>query len=165
MKFTSMPKIRWLRRLSGLAAAVLAVWALAWLAVPPLLKSQIEQQGTQALGRRLTVGAVAFNPVTLEFTLSDLKIASADGTSTQLAIARLYADAEIQSLFRLAPVLDAVTIDQPHLALTHLGEGHYDIDDVLQRLQSAPASAPLRFAVYNLVLNEGAADFVDRKDA
>jgi hypothetical protein len=164
MNFTSMLQIRWLRRLLWATAALLALWALAWLALPPLLKSQAEQQGSKALGRSVTLGAVAFNPLTLELTLSDLKIASADGKSTQLSIARLYADAELQSLFRLAPVIDAVTIDQPHIALTHLGGGRYDIDDVLQRLQSAPtepASSPLRFAVYNVVLNDGSADFVD----
>ncbi len=168
MKLTRMLKITWLRRLLWAAGALMAVWAMAWLALPPLLKSQLEQQGSKVLGRPLTLGAVAFNPLTLELTLSELKIASADGKTTQLAIARLYADAEIQSLFRLAPVIDALTIEQPLLALTHLGNGHYDIDDVLQRLQSAPAepaTAPLRFALYNLVLNNGAVDFVDHLGA
>lgn len=164
MQLISLLKNAWIRRLLWAIAALLALWALAWLAVPALLKSQAEQQGSKALGRTVTLGAVQFNPLTLELTLSDLKVASADGKSTQLSIARVYADAEIQSLFRLAPVIDAVTIDQPRVALTHLGDGHYDIDDILQRLQSqpaAPASAPLRFAVYNVVLNDGAADFVD----
>ena len=162
-----MRKNRWLRRLLAAAVALLAIWALAWLAVPPLLKSQVEQQGSKALGRKLTLGSVQFNPLTLELTLSDLQIASADGKSTQLSVARLYADAEIQSLWRLAPVIDALTIDQPRLALTHLGDGHYDIDDILQRLQSTPsepASAPARFAVYNVVLKDGSADFVDHID-
>jgi len=164
MNFTSLLQIRWLRRLLWAAAALLGLWAVAWLALPPLLKSQVEQQGSKALGRSVTLGAVAFNPLTLELTLSDLKVASADGKSTQLAVVRLYADAELQSLFRLAPVIDAITIDQPKLALTHLGGGRYDIDDVLQRLQSAPSepsSKPLRFAIYNVVLNDGSADFVD----
>ena len=168
MNFTRMLKTTWLRRLLWAAGALIAVWAMARLALPPLLKNQVEQQGSKVLGRTLTLGAVAFNPLTLELTLSELKIASADGKTTQLAIARLYADAEIQSLFRLAPVIDALTIEQPQLALTHLGNGHYDIDDVLQRLQSAPAepaTAPLRFAIHNLVLNNGAADFVDQPGA
>ncbi|WP_158558835.1 DUF748 domain-containing protein [Rhodoferax lacus] len=159
-----MLKNVWIRRLLWAAGAWLALWALAWLALPPLLKSQAESRGSAALGRTLTIGAIEFKPWTLELTVSDIRIATADGKSSQLAIQRLYADAEIQSLLRLAPVVDAITIDQPQLALTHLGDGHYDIDDVLQRLQSAPetpASAPLRFALYNLVLKDGSLSFTD----
>ena len=155
---------RWLRRLAGAALALLLLWGLAWLAVPPLLKSQLEQHASQALGRRVSVGAVDFKPWTLELTLSDLRIASADGQGTQLAIARVYADAEIQSLLRLAPVVDAIRIEQPHLWLAHRGAGQYDIDDLLQRFASdpkAPPSALPRFALYNLELIDGAVDFSD----
>ncbi|MDP2819647.1 MAG: DUF748 domain-containing protein [Polaromonas sp.] len=45
-----------------------------------------------------------------------------------------------------------------------LGEGRYDIDDILERLQPAaddPAGKPQRFALYNLVLSGGRADFND----
>ncbi len=160
-----MLNITWLRRLAWATVALLTLWGVSWLALPPLLKSQAERHGSEALGRTLTIGAVDFKPWTLELSVSDIRVASADGKSTQLSIARLYADAEVQSLWRLAPVIDAITIDQPHLALTHQGDGHYDIDDVLQRLASdpkAPDSAPLRFALYNLVLNQGAADFTDQ---
>ena len=155
---------RWVRRLAVAALALLLLWALAWLAVPPLLKSQLEQRGSQALGRHLSLGAVDFKPWSLELTLSDIRIASADGKGTQLSIARLYADAEIQSLLRLAPVIDAIRIEQPHLWLTHQGAGQYDIDDLLQRFAPDPAaapSAPPRFALYNVELTDGAVDFTD----
>lgn len=159
-----MMKNVWIRRLLGATVALLALWVLAWLALPPLLKSQAESRGSAALGRKLTIGAIDFKPWTLELTVTDIQVATADGKSSQLAIKRLYADAEMQSLLRLAPVVDAISIEQPKVALTHLGDGHYDIDDVLQRLQSAPdapASAPLRFALYNLVLADGAVEFTD----
>ncbi|NVO07630.1 MAG: DUF748 domain-containing protein, partial [Rhodoferax sp.] len=161
-----MLKKPWLRYLVWALGATLALALLAWLAIPTLIKSQAEQRGSEALGRKLTVGAVDFKPWTLELTLSDIKLASADGQSTQVSVARIYADAALQSLWHLAPVLDAVRIEQLHVALSHLGEGPYDIDDVLARLQSAPAapaSEPLRFALYNLALVDGSADFVDHR--
>jgi uncharacterized protein involved in outer membrane biogenesis len=164
MEFTRMLKNVWIRRLLWATGVWLALWALAWLALPPLLKSQVESRGSAALGRALTIGAIDFKPWTLELSVSDVRIATADGKSSQLAIKRLYADAAIQSLLHLAPVVDAITIEQPQLALTHLGDGHYDIDDVLQRLQSTPdtpSSGPARFALYNLVLNDGAVVFTD----
>lgn len=166
MPFSHLLRSPWLRRLAWtLAGLLLLLWALAWLAVPPLLKSQLEQRGSAALGRKLTVGAIDFKPWSLQLTLTDLALAKADGSAPQLDIARVYVDADIASLLRLAPVLDAVTVEAPRLQLTHLGGGHYDIDDILERLAApsdTPPAAPLKFALYNLVLNGGALDFTDR---
>jgi len=41
-----------LKRLGWAVLAVLGLLALAWVGVPPLLKSQIEQHASAALGRR-----------------------------------------------------------------------------------------------------------------
>ena len=152
----------WLRRAVWFAGGMLVVWLSAWLVVPPIVKQLIEEKGTAALGRTVSVGAVVFRPWSLELTLSDLSVASADGKAKQLEIARLYVDAELESVVRLAPVLDAITVDTVKGQLTHLGDGRYDVDDILERLADAPASdAPLQFALYNLTLNDGAIDFHD----
>ena len=152
----------WVRRVLWSLGGLLALWSLAWLLVPSLVKSQIEAQGSEALGRKLTVGAIDFKPWTLELTVSDIAIATADGTGQQLGIARIYVDAEMESLLHLAPVLDAIRVDAPALQITHLGGAHYDIDDILQHLAEKPASEPLRFALYNITLNAGTVDFIDR---
>ena len=156
---------RWLRRLLWALGALLLIWALAWALVPALLKSQLEKLGSQALGRTLSIEAIDFSPWTLELTVHGIRIATADGRGSQASLERLYIDAELQSLLRMAPVVDAVVLDHPQLLLTHLGQGQYDIDDVLARLQSQPASAasaPLRFALYNLAVNAGELTLVDQ---
>ena len=157
----------WRRRVYGFTGAVLAVWVLAWLAVPPLVHRLIEQQGSQALGRTVTVGAVAFRPWSLELTVSDLAVAMADGSGPQLVVGRLYADVELVSLLHMAPVLDAITVEQPTLRLIHKGDGRYDVDDILERLNKAPepASGPIPFALYNLSLHGGSVDFTDQLPA
>ena len=152
----------WVRRALWSLGGLLALWVLAWLVVPSLAKSQIEAKGSEALGRKLTIGAIDFKPWTLELAVSDIAVATADGTGKQLGIARIYVDAELESLLHLAPVLDAITVDAPTLQITHLGGGRYDIDDILQHLAEQPASEPLRFALYNVTLNAGAVDFTDR---
>lgn len=160
--FTIPP--HWLRRAYWLGGSVLVLWALAWLAVPPLVKQAIEEKATAALGRKVTLEAVAFRPWSLELIVSGLAMASADGKSKQLQIARVYVDAELESLVRMAPVIDAITLDAPTVQLTHLGDGRYDVDDILERLNQAPTSqstAPLQFALYNLTLNGGVVDFHD----
>lgn len=155
---------RWRRRLARSLAGLLGLWLLAWLAVPPLLKWQVQQQAGAFLGRAVTVDRVVFRPWSLELELTGLTVADAAGTGPQLSMARLYVDAELQSLLRLAPVVDALTLEQPHLRLRHLGGGRYDADDVLQRLirpDTGSSGAPLRFALFNLALTEGAITLVD----
>ncbi len=165
MNVASLKKNKWLRRGGVAVVVLLAIWALAWLAVPPLAKSQLQKFATEKLGRQVTVGAVDFKPWSLELTLTDLRIAAVDGGPPQLAIRRLYADAELQSLLRLAPVIDAVSVEGPAVRLTHRADGKYDIDDVLAKLASpadAPKSDPARFAVYNISVTDGSVDFDDQ---
>ncbi|AMM26052.1 DUF748 domain-containing protein [Variovorax sp. PAMC 28711] len=165
MNAASIKQNKWVRRGIVAVLALLVIWAVAWLAVPPIAKSQIQKIASEKLGRQVTVGKIDFKPWTLELTLSDLRVATADGKQSQLAVSRIYVDAELQSALRLAPVIDALTIDAPTVQLTHLADGKYDIDDILAKLASAPSdpkSDPARFAVYNIKINDGAVDFDDQ---
>ncbi len=155
---------RWRRRLVIALAVLLGLWALAWLGGPPLLKWQLQKQASQALGRTVTVDRVDVRPWSLELEITGLKVADAAGTAEQFSLARLYVDAELQSLLRLAPVVDALKLEQPRLRLRHLGQGRYDVDDVLQRLNQPDASPPgetPKFALFNLELTGGGIEFVD----
>jgi hypothetical protein len=165
MDAASLKQNKWVRR-AGLALLVLVVlWIVAWLAVPPIAKSQLQKIASEKLGRQVTVGSIDFKPWSLELALNDLRIATADGSQSQVAIRRLYADAELQSLLRLAPVIDAVAVEAPTVRLAHLADGKYDIDDILARLAGspdAPPSDPQRFAIYNISISEGVVDFDDQ---
>jgi len=165
MNAASLKHNKWVRR-GGLPVLLwLVLWAVAWLAVPPIAKSQLQRIASEKLGRQVTVGKIDFKPWSLELALNDLRIATADGSQAQLAVRRIYVDAELQSLLRLAPVIDAVRIEAPAVRLTHLADGRYDIDDVIAKLASAPAAPsgePARFAIYNIHLSEGTVDFDDQ---
>ncbi|KQU83639.1 hypothetical protein ASC78_13440 [Variovorax sp. Root318D1] len=166
MDAASLKQNKWVRRGIVAVLALLALWIVAWLAVPPIAKSQLEKIASEKLGRQVTVGKIDFKPWTLELALNDLRIATADGSRPQVAVKRIYADAELQSLVRLAPVIDAVTIDAPAILLTHLADGKYDIDDILAKLAATPPSdpnaEPARFAIYNISIKNGAVDFDDQ---
>jgi len=133
-----------------------------------LLKWQLEKQGSERLGRVVTVEQVRLRPWSLELWVEGLRIADSSGQGSQLAVKQLYIDAELQSLLRLAPVIDALRIESPQIAVRHLGEGRWDFDDVLQRLappqasaESAADSSPARFAVFNIQLHGGQLSLVD----
>lgn len=165
MNVQSIKASKWARGAAWVVLGVLALWLIGWLAVPPLLKSEGQKIASEQLGRKVTIGAVNFKPWTLELTLTDLAVATADGAGQQLHVGRIYVNGSIQSLLRLAPVVDGITIDDPSLKLTRESPGHYDIDDILARLDrpsAKPAGKPMQFALYNLVLNGGAVDFDDK---
>ncbi|UVH60098.1 DUF748 domain-containing protein [Variovorax paradoxus] len=166
MDVASIKQNKWVRRGIVAVLVLLAFWVIAWLAVPPIAKSQLQKIASEKLGRQVTVGKIDFKPWTLELALNDLRIATADGSKPQVAVSRIYADAELQSIFRLAPVIDAVTIDGPAILLTHQADGKYDIDDILAKLSAGPPpdpnAKPARFAIYNIAINGGSIDFDDQ---
>lgn len=158
---------RWARRAAIALAALLALWLLTWLAVPPLLKGPLQRAASAQLGRAVTVGAIDFQPWSMELTLRDIVVAGADGGTPQLTIARAHVDGELQSLLRLAPVVDEFTVESPVLHIAHLGEGRYDVDDIIAKLTAPPAepkpdTGPARLALYNLALVGGSIDYDDR---
>ncbi|WCM95063.1 DUF748 domain-containing protein [Acidovorax sp. NCPPB 2350] len=159
----------WTRWAAFCAAGLLAFWAIAWLAVPPLARAGIEGWASERSGRAVTIGRVDFTPWTLELALHDIAVASArPGAPPLLEIRRIYIDMELQSLVRWGPVLDAAEVDAPRLRLTREADNRYDIDDLLERWAARPAaedgagSGGARFALYNLLLRDGAVDFADR---
>ena len=168
MNFNLLVSMRWLKRLLWLSGAVLLLWGLGWLVLPPLLKPQLETISSRQLGRPVTVGRLELRPWSLELMLHQLVVGAAPSQADrapQLLVERLYIDASLESLWRLAPVLDAVAVQGPALRLTHQGDGRYDIDDILQRFltDSAPANtvAP-GFALHNLTLSAGRLDVDDQ---
>jgi uncharacterized protein involved in outer membrane biogenesis len=162
-----LPTNAWLRRGVIAVAALLLLWAVAWLAVPPVLKGQAEQRLSAWLGRPVSIGRVDFAPWSLTLTLEQFRIGAADAAQPpQLEVARVMVNAELRSLLRLAPVVQAIEVDAPRLRLAHVAAGRYDIDDMLARLRPAdskpPDDRPARFALYNLKLSGGELLFDDR---
>ena len=162
-----------LRRLrkTGLVVLISAILiGVLVLALTPVLKQQIETRGSAALGRNVTLGKLALHPLTLAVELSDLRVATADGTGAQFEVGRLYTEVSWESLWRLAPVVDAIQIERPRAQITRTALNHYDIDDIVARFQPdpkvppPPATGMPRLALYNIELQDGAVDFTDRID-
>ena len=165
MYFSTLTSNKWLRGFLWVVGGIAVLWGLAWMLVPTLVKNQLEKAASEQLGRKVTVGLIDFKPWTLELEINDLAIASQDGNSAQFKFKRLYVNAEMESLFRLAPVVQALRVEGPQISLTHLGGGKYDVDDLVARFAkpgNEPAGDPMRFALFNLSLTDGSIDFDDR---
>ena len=122
-QLTRLRQSRWFKPATRALAALLGVWALSWLSVPALVKGPLERLASEQLGRTVTVGSLDFKPWSLELTLRDITVAGAKGAEgqAQLTIGRVYVDAELQSLLRLAPVVDAFTVENPVLPTAPTG--------------------------------------------
>ena len=144
--------MRWRKRgVWGVAALVLLSTA-AWLAVPALLEWQIPLRASTALGRSVTLGDVSFRPWTLEITLRNLTVAGLPGAEAPLLrVAQVHANLSAASIFKRAPVIEALELDGLRLTFARTGEGHYDIDDLIARFtptaDAKPADEPTRFAL------------------
>jgi uncharacterized protein involved in outer membrane biogenesis len=139
---------------------VLLLAAVAWWAGPGLIRAQIEQRGSDALGRAVSVGAVRIDPLALALELQDVAVAGLPGAAPQLQLGRVRADLSLETLWLRAPVLEALTIDAPVLRLARLQPGQLDVDDLVQRLSAAspPGTEPeqaARYALSNLTLTGG----------
>ena len=158
--------LRWLRRLVWCGAALLALWIVAWLGLPALIKWQAPPRLSEALGRSVTIGAVGFKPWSLVLSVDDLAIGGrAPGAAPLLTVKRALVDLSMASLFKRAPVVEALEIDAPQLRLARTAEGHYDVDDLIARFASKPdakPSEPARFALYNLQVRDAQLSFDDR---
>jgi uncharacterized protein involved in outer membrane biogenesis len=158
---------KWMRRLAAAIGAAAALWVAIWVAVPPLVRWQAPARLSTALGRDVTLGAVDFHPWALEIVLHDLVVGGTGGASGAplLRVARVRANVALSSIFRRAPVIEAIDLDQARLALTRTAPGHYDVDDLIRRFTpkpDAPPSEPARFALYNLQVRDLSLRFDDR---
>ena len=189
------PLHRWARPVAWAVGGLLVLMALAWAGVPPLVRMLAEREASALLGRDVRLQAVRFNPLGMQLQIDGLSVAAASsaasgaavpavaasaasaGTGAAVApaeaasappllrIRQLSINADLRSLWRLAPVIEAVQVDAPEWHLTRLAEGRYDFDDILQRLArpaTEPAAEPTRFALYNLRITDGAITVDDR---
>jgi len=153
----------WLKRSAWAAGALVLVWLIGWLALPPLLLWQLPPRLSEALGRPVSIGALSLKPWTLEVTAGDLVIGGSAGTSEPfLQIAKVHADLSISSLVRRVPVIEALEIDAPRVRIARTADGRYDIDDLLTRFAPDPNSPPTRFALYNVQVRDAQVRFDDR---
>ncbi len=157
----------WLRRFAWGVAALLLLWLVLWLALPALLKWQLPLRASEALGRPVTIGDVSFHPWNLDLTVKEFVIAGLPaGAEPLLRVGQLHANLSAASLFRLAPVIEALEVDALRLRIARTGAGHYDVDDLIARFTPGPdakaAAEPAHFALYNLQIRDAQLRFDDR---
>ncbi|MBL0719505.1 DUF748 domain-containing protein [Piscinibacter sp. Jin2] len=149
---------------------MLASLALAWtliasLILPRVLRPQLLDAASQALGAPVRLQALHITPWALAVRLEALEI----GPEGQpwLAVDALELNLSSESIWRLAPVLDRLHVQGPRIDLAREADGRLNIAPLLDKLATPPDAPPpppgkpLRYALNNLSLVDGEVQFRD----
>lgn len=138
---------------------------LGFFAAPSLIKSQLQNRATAALGRPVTVDAIHLNPYTLRLQLDKLHIGEKDGTSPFVDVDQIVVNASWAAVFRVTPVLDELTVQHPQVHITRTAPQAFNFSDLLDRFAAKPGeppSPPTRFALANISVHNGDIQFDDK---
>ena len=161
------PRSRRLRTTAfAVAGIVVAYGILGALVAPPIARKLVAERLTERLGRPVALGRLSFNPYTLHAILGDFRILEADGRTPFASFGSLDVDGSIASLYRLAPVIESLTLTGLRVHLVRDRPAHYNVSDLLARLTPAPArpgarKEPARFSVGNIRVKDASLDFDD----
>src|SRR6266542_4132368 len=153
------------RRALGIAAGLLVLWAAAgFLVLPHLLRPFAERKLTDVLHRPVTLRRLSLNPFALSATLEGLDVKEKEGAGPFFSFERLYVNLEAVSVRRGGPVIRAITLTKPSVALIRNEDGNYNCQDLLDEASKpkSPEGKPLRFSLNNIGVEGGSVDFDDR---
>ncbi|WP_158884961.1 DUF748 domain-containing protein [Rhodanobacter sp. L36] len=158
-KMVALSRSRRLRKITVVLFALILLFGLfGFLAAPSLFKSQLQARLGAMLHRPVTVEAVHFNPFTLKLELDHLHIGDRDGITSFVDVDALTINASWSSLFRLAPVLDALTVTHPQLHIVRTAPQQFNFSDLIEQFAgkpAAPGDKPARFSLSNISLHDG----------
>jgi uncharacterized protein involved in outer membrane biogenesis len=144
-------------------AVLLAGYAAAgfWL-VPRLITTGLGEFVAGHYHRKVEVGAVTFNPFTLELTVSAFALPDADG-GPLVAFDRLDVKIGGMSVLRAAPEFRAIALDGPRLRVVRRADGRVNLLDLSlpPDPQADPNAPPPRLWIDELAIRGGETTVVD----
>lgn len=157
---------KWLRRALWVALTVVLVEGALALLVPWAIKGPVLRAVSEQLGRTVSVAEVRFNPFKLLLTVDGLQIHDKQPFTEELfSVKHLSVDISSESIWVMAPVLDAVDVSGSSIHLVRTPTGALNISDLLEKLAAEPAqpqASPARFSMRDLHLHGGSIHFDDR---
>ncbi|HEY6895281.1 MAG TPA: DUF748 domain-containing protein, partial [Rhodanobacteraceae bacterium] len=146
---------------------LVALYALlGFLVLPTLLKPRLETGLSERTGRHATLGRIEFNPFTLHARLSDFNLSDRDPRQPFVRFATLDLDIAPASVRYRAPVLDAIRLERPQIALTRNEDGTSSVDDLAHAKPAAGTGtgtgAPMSFSLNNIEIDDGSVTLDDR---
>ncbi len=167
MKVPDIWKSARVRKALGVVAGFLVLWAaFGFLILPHVLRPAVEGKLAELLHRPVTLRRLSLNPFALSATLEGLDVKEKGGAGSFFSFERLYVNLEVVSLLKSGPVIRAITLTKPSIALVRNEDGKYNCQDLLDEVskQKSPEAKPLRFSLNNIRIERGSVAFDDRPE-
>jgi hypothetical protein len=155
----SRPRLR--RTGAWLAAFIIAFAVIGFLLLPPLVRPALERSLSSALDRKVSIERLNINPFALSATLSGVSIGERSEGPPMLKLDELYANTELMSLLRWAPVIGELKFTRPSLHVVRNQDKSYNFSDLIDRVLAQPAGPPPPFSLSNIQVVDGSIDFDD----
>ena len=143
---------------------VVAFGILLGLAAPPLIRGKVASMLSEKLHRPVAIEHIKINPYTMTLAVRGFLMKERQGDTPALSFDELFINLEIQSLFRLAPVLKQLRLVKPYVSLVRNDDLKYNFQDLIDEFTSGPSGPTPRFALNNIEIIDGKIDFDDRPE-
>ncbi|HEY4248222.1 MAG TPA: DUF748 domain-containing protein [Lacunisphaera sp.] len=157
------------RRNLWIAAILLLLYTIVGFAiVPAIVKSQLQERLSAALGRTVTVGKVRFNPYACSLTLENFDVREKDAKTSFASWGRLYVNFEPLSSIVGQWAIGDVELDGFHVATLIESDGSLGFADILNRLNppgappALPAGPSRPIRVGRFRIDQAYVDFTDK---
>ena len=158
------------RKIAIWLVAIFAFVVVVVLVAPPLLKNKIAAELSTKLHRPISIEQIRVNPFTMSLTVRGFLMKERQGAATALSFEEFYANLELRSLFRWAPVLKQIRLVKPYVNLVRNEDRTYNFTDLIEEFtkeppgpKGPPGPTP-RFALNNIEILDGKIDFDDRPE-
>ncbi|MEJ1972571.1 MAG: DUF748 domain-containing protein [Lacunisphaera sp.] len=128
--------------IAGIALVLFTVFG--FFIAPPIIKAQLEQRASAALGRTVTVGKVRVNPYAVSVTLEQLDVRLKEGNGSFLGWDRLYVNFDPLASLLGTWTFDAIELDGFHAAAVLQKNGSFNFDDIIRKLAAGTPSSPVK---------------------
>ena len=144
---------------------VVAFGVLLGLIAPPLLRGKIAGDLSQKLHREVTIEQIRLNPYAMTATMRGFLMKERQSQATAVSFDELHVNLELQSIFRLSPVIKELRLVKPYVNLVRNEDLKYNFQDIIDDFTSEPSGGPTpKFALNNIQLVDGRIEFDDRPE-
>lgn len=140
---------------------------LLGLIAPPLLRGKLAADLSEKLHREVSIEQIKINPYAMTLAVRGFLMKERGGQAPAVSFEELFVNLELQSLFRLAPVIKELRLIKPYINLIRDKERKYNFQDLIDEFTSAPSDPPApkaHFALHNIEILDGQIDFEDRPE-
>ncbi|MDE5637404.1 MAG: DUF748 domain-containing protein, partial [Alistipes sp.] len=149
------------------AVVIVAVSVAVSLAVPPLVKSYVEQHSRELVGRKVTIGKIRMNLFTGRLLVENLAVAEADDTTSFARLGAFDMKMRLLPLLSRKVIIRRIALTAPEVNIYQRGNS-FNFDDLTAHFAAdstaaaqSDGSSPWDVGIYDISLAKGHFSYTD----